>query len=187
LKFDRVLEHKEGRWLLQAVAAAKAVCATCPLATKAACLAANHDQPGVIAGLTLRERNPLTAATVRGTCGKPHGCTMHARFGEHSCEPCRAARAADRKRQRSKAGGARSEAVLALALEAREARLEDLRDLIANGATMGEVLTRLGMTRDALWKWCDRHGHGDEWRHLSPPVHEAIGLRARHNKGRATA
>jgi hypothetical protein len=185
LKFDRVLDRQRPHDA--DVEACRAICATCPLAVKAACLRDNRDQPGVIAGLTLRERVPLLPPTVTVACGKPHGCAQHARHGERSCDPCKAARAADkrRQRQRSTAGGFCSEARLEAAHEAREARLDNLRDLIAGGATMGEVLDRLGMTRRALWKWCDRNGHMVEWVRLSPPVPAAIGLRARHNKGRA--
>lgn len=65
------------------------------------------------------------------------------------------------------------------------ARLEALRELIAQGAEMAEVCERLGITRDGLYKWCHYHGYRDEWRTISPPRPEVIGLRTRHRKERA--
>lgn len=170
--FDLVLDTLAGSGPhLRAVEAAKAVCATCPAAVKTKCLADNHDEPGVVGGLTHDERHPLRPPTDRATCGKPSGPRTHARSGEHACAACREARADERRRERKR----------------HQARLEDLRDLIGTGADMAEVLARLGITRNALWKWCDAHGHGAEWLRLSPPKPAAIGLRARHNKGKAVA
>lgn len=50
----------------------------------------------------------------------------------------------------------------------RAARLEELRTLIARGADVAEACRALGVTRDGLWKWCDKWGHGDIWRALNP-------------------
>lgn len=38
-------------------------------------------------------------------------------------------------------------------------RLEDLQFMAATGETATGAATRLGISLDALEKWCDRHGH----------------------------
>ena len=37
-------------------------------------------------------------------------------------------------------------------------RLDTLRELDESGGTLRDVERLLGIDRDALWKWCDRHG-----------------------------
>ena len=86
--FDAALDRTAGPAYHAAVKECKALCGTCDPGYKAACLAANRDEPGVIAGLTRAERRPKTAATVRAGCGTPHGDSAHYRAGERVCRAC---------------------------------------------------------------------------------------------------
>jgi hypothetical protein len=43
----------------------------------------------------------------------------------------------------------------------RDARCEDIAWMNDCGGGADEAANRLGMTRDALWKFCDRHGMRD--------------------------
>ena len=61
-------------------------------------------------------------------------------------------------------------------------RLETLRELIDQHAPLDEVLTRLGITRSALWKWCDNHGHKAEWFAVCPPPPRAVVARVRRKR-----
>lgn len=45
--------------------------------------------------------------------------------------------------------------------ELEAARVQQLRDLIARQATVEAACREIGVDREALWKWCDRHGYRD--------------------------
>lgn len=58
-------------------------------------------------------------------------------------------------------------------------RLSDLVTLDAAAASLPEVCAKLDVTKDALWKWCDRHGHLD--------LYERIAARSRAQTNGAVA
>ncbi|HET6627052.1 MAG TPA: WhiB family transcriptional regulator [Nocardioidaceae bacterium] len=59
--FDAVLDHTRGPSGRAAVKEAKAICGMCPAATKEKCLRENGGEPGVVAGLTVQERERRAA------------------------------------------------------------------------------------------------------------------------------
>jgi hypothetical protein len=61
--------------------------------------------------------------------------------------------------------------------EQAAARLADLRALVAASAGLEEVCERLGVNRDALYKWCRANGHLDLWRQINPPKPRAVTAR----------
>lgn len=142
----------------ESLEAAQNMCATCLLRTPAtakACLDAARGQRWRQLVLGRPVEKPVTKRRRPvAKCGTESGYARHKRNKETACDECKAA---------NTAGVAR-----------RTSRLEDLRELIAQGAGVEEVCDRLSVTRDGLWKWCDRHNLRDEWAALSPPKPEAI-------------
>lgn len=100
--FDAVLDHVVGSaGHKRAVAACRAICATCPLLE--ACLRDHYDDEGVVAGTTWEQRHPRAEPTKRPTCGTPHGSRAHYERNEAVCGACRDAKAAYNNRRRREA------------------------------------------------------------------------------------
>lgn len=98
-------------WMKNANAEAKSVCGRCPVRDE--CLdhaLATDERHGIWGGMTpderrveARRRADRPATSHRDACGTRWGYTQHHRAGEAPCEPCRAANAERRARQRGAA------------------------------------------------------------------------------------
>lgn len=87
-------------------AAAKRICATCPVQTYCLKYALEHDEPhGIWGGLTPRERRNLQRdgrpPTITAQCGTTTGAHQHYRRDEPCCPACRTAASRARRNQRA--------------------------------------------------------------------------------------
>lgn len=84
-----------------AIAAAKAICAACPV--RAECLdhaLAHRERHGIWGGLTERERRPLRRPIPPAACGTRSGYQRHLRHHERPCPACNHAHLAYQRRHR---------------------------------------------------------------------------------------
>lgn len=102
--YDILVDNSSGPAYHNAIAEARAICATCPIST--ACLLANRDEEwaqAVITGKTLMERvkgpkssqsaqEVAPARASRAPCGTEAGARRHQKVGEDPCEACRVAK-----------------------------------------------------------------------------------------------
>lgn len=112
-------EHERGAPKLRRIAAAKAICATCPLATREACLeialkaegGAKTGRYGVFGGYDPEQRAAIAEAREleppsawHPAHGTPAGAQKHRRLGEDVCGPCLSAET-EAQRHRAQAKG----------------------------------------------------------------------------------
>ena len=96
--FEATIDHSSGHTYTQAVAEAREICLTgCDFAARKACYRENKDGAGVIAALTLLERQGRPETVERETCGTTAGATAHYKHQETPCEACKAAQAAKKR------------------------------------------------------------------------------------------
>jgi len=81
--------------------------------------------------------------------------------------------------EKTRTGSASSDVMVERHKRRHDERLADLRELNRQGVGLDEALTRLGTSRDALYKWCLNHRHLDEWAALVPPREPAVVSRRR--------
>lgn len=97
--FDAVIDHVVGSaGHKRAVAACRAICATCPLLD--ACLRDHWGNEGVVAGTTWEQRHPRARPITRPSCGTLYGYGTHYKHNEAACGPCRDAKADYKNRRR---------------------------------------------------------------------------------------
>ena len=96
--FEATIDHSSGHTYTQAVAEAREICLTgCDFAARKACYRENKDAAGVIAALTLLERQGRPETVERETCGTTAGEAAHRKHGETPCDPCKKAAAAAKR------------------------------------------------------------------------------------------
>lgn len=130
---------------------------------RAACLG-NWWPYDVLTDLTAGPTFESARQEAKNICG---GCPLFATcLSDNREEPwARAIMGLPRSAKIADANAAKSEAATRKWEAKRQARLADLRDLIALGVTREDMPARLGCTPKALEKWCGKYAR-DEWQQL---------------------
>ena len=160
---------------------AQRICGTCPL--QQTCLAENQGEPWAKALLGINPKGGAPKGPIP-PCGTNRKFWWHSRNGEPACDPCKAANNAYKRELRAQKATKAEALEVGRTQRARmiqqrnDERTENLHDMLAAGATLHEVCTSLGVSKDTLQKWCSRHGMSD--------VYRALGARMRNRDNAAT-
>lgn len=149
--YDALMDYISGPQYRAALDAARSICGSCPLSPT--CLRDNLGERW--ANAVLGRKLP---AVEREGCGTSAGSKRHYAAGEETCDECKAyQRGANAKHRDKRVGRGRPHVN----------REEDLRDLVANGATISDACRALGVTRNGLQKWCGKYGLHDLYHTLA--------------------